>query len=864
MSIFPTGDKPHPADANPIDNGLADADHPMVSAIISTYNSEQFIRGCLEDLLTQSIAHRLEIIVIDSASKQNEAAIVRDFQTQYPRITYLRTLERESVYTSWNRGIKIAKGKYVTNANTDDRHRPDAFEKMVAVLEAEPKIALVYADVIKTNQPNQTMAACTPTGVLRWYDWRRELLLTEGCFIGPQPMWRRNVHDVFGFFDESMTVAADYEFWLRISQVFDFRRISEPLGLYLERNDSVEHAHPEKKRAEERMIHRRYSDAAAAGRILSFNPLEMLRRGAAAGQRELMRQAVNEIERICESTNDGAADNIKALCGELAAAMAQGAILGSNRMDRFIQQASHYFLTRGAEHCADAARIAAREAIRTSSERCPEGVYMMPFAEKIQQGVRCLLNSGHLETAQWMLDKLLAEQPGCGPAHHERAILAHQQGDLEQAGLHFRQAAAMAPENALFQKSLGDYLHVVQKNIDAAIAQYQKVLTLTPNDLETLLLTAHLYTASHRFDQARIYYQKVLKLAPDHSEAKEMFDQLSKKPLTMQPTASPEMLYQKACLQATQCQHQEAAHTLEQVIAMDPRHALAHNDLGVIAFENGDNDKAQRLYEKACELAPYNGVFQKNLGDFYYFERKDVEKALGRYVQALTLDPKDVESLMATGHICMALGQSEDARVFYERTLEIEPWNAEAQRFLQQLMAAPSTHGRAMLTKDLYAAAQNCTASGDRQGAIHILTQLTEREPHQAQAYNDLGVLHYEEGNKQRALQNYEQAVRLAPQDTTFLKNLADFYFVEQGRIEDALRIYIQILESNREDVESLEAAGTICLSIGKSEDARVFFERILEIEPWHAVAREQLDRVQKQSSIQYGGHIATLARKRA
>jgi glycosyltransferase involved in cell wall biosynthesis len=101
----------------------------LISAIVSTYNSEQFMRGCLEDLLAQTIADRMEIIVIDSASAQNEGAIVKEFQGRCGRIKYLRTPERESVYAAWNRGIKIAEGKYVTNANTDDRHRPDAFEK---------------------------------------------------------------------------------------------------------------------------------------------------------------------------------------------------------------------------------------------------------------------------------------------------------------------------------------------------------------------------------------------------------------------------------------------------------------------------------------------------------------------------------------------------------------------------------------------------------------------------------------------------------------------------------------------------------------------------------------------------------------
>lgn len=836
----------------------------LVSAIVSTYNSERFIRGCLEDLLAQTIADRLEIIVVDSASAQNEGLIVKEFQARCGRIKYERTAQRESVYSAWNRGIKLAKGTFVTNANTDDRHRPDAYEKMVALLEAEPKTALVYADVIKTRQPNQTMAACKPAGVLRWFDWKRERLLTKGCFIGPQPMWRRNIHDRFGFFDENMTVAADYEYWLRISQVFDFRRIPEPLGLYLERDDSVEHAHREKKRAEERMIHQRYAAAAAAGTILSFEPLERLRRGAQKGQREIMLQAVAEIDSISQAAAEGAGAGVKALCAELAAALAQDAVVTEDRIERFIHEASHIFLTRGAAPLAQAAQANNdREANRTFRECSQEGVPMMPFAEKIQQGVRCLLNSGHLESAQWMLDKWLTDYPGDAASHHERAILAHHQGDVNRAGMHFQKAAELGPGKALFQKSLGDFYHVALKNIDAALSQYQKVMVLTPDNLETLLITGHLCTAAHRFDEARNYYQKVLRLSPDQSDARQMLNQLSMKQAAQQPKETPESLYQSACRQVALGQHREATCILEQLIALDPGHALAHNDLGVLAFESGDKDKAQRLYEKACELAPYNGVFQKNLGDFYYLERGDAEKGLSRYVQALTLDPQDVESLMGTGRICMDLRRLDDARVFFDRTLEIDPWHVEAQQYLQKLNATDLAAGGATMTRDLFAVAQSQAVDGDPAGAIRTLEQLVTKEPSHAQAYNDLGVLYYEQGDKQQALRFYEQATRLAPHDDTFWKNLADFYFVEQGRTQEALRIYIRILESNREDVECLMAAGIICQSLGKNDDARSFLERVLEIDPWHAKAREDLDRISNERSGGYGNYITTLGQRR-
>lgn len=63
----------------------------IVSAIVSTYNNEKFIEGCLRDLLNQTLGDRLEIIVIDSGSEENEGAVVRKFQETHRHIKYIRT-----------------------------------------------------------------------------------------------------------------------------------------------------------------------------------------------------------------------------------------------------------------------------------------------------------------------------------------------------------------------------------------------------------------------------------------------------------------------------------------------------------------------------------------------------------------------------------------------------------------------------------------------------------------------------------------------------------------------------------------------------------------------------------------------------
>ena len=203
----------------------------LVSAIVSTYNAERFLRGKLEDLEAQSIAPLLEIIVIDSGSPQNERSIVEEFQGRYPNIRYLRTEQRETVYQAWNRGIRMATGEFVTNANTDDRLRRDALETLAGALKEHPECVLAYPDMRITQQENATFEAHRPLGFRDWPPFDR-LSLMELCCVGPFPLWRRSLHEEIGYFDERYRSIADYDFWLRAALKHDFIHVPEFLGLY--------------------------------------------------------------------------------------------------------------------------------------------------------------------------------------------------------------------------------------------------------------------------------------------------------------------------------------------------------------------------------------------------------------------------------------------------------------------------------------------------------------------------------------------------------------------------------------------------------------------------------------------------------
>ncbi len=212
-----------------------------VSALVSTYAAEDVIGGCLKDLVDQTLFSKgqLEIVVVDSGSPQNEGAIVQEFLKRYPNIKYLRTTAREGVYMAWNRAARAASGRYLSNANTDDRHRADAFEIMADALDANPEVALVYADSFVTKERDGSFGSARLEARFAWPPYLHEQAL-HGSFIGPQPMWRRRIHDEVGWFDARYRVAGDYEMWLRIAERYSMLHLDDTLGLYQFSDTGVE------------------------------------------------------------------------------------------------------------------------------------------------------------------------------------------------------------------------------------------------------------------------------------------------------------------------------------------------------------------------------------------------------------------------------------------------------------------------------------------------------------------------------------------------------------------------------------------------------------------------------------------------
>ncbi len=222
--------------------------NPEVSVITSVYDDTEFIEGFLEDIEKQTIFPEVEFIIINANSPGNEEPYILSFAKKNPNVNYIKLTEDPGLYAVWNIGIKMAKGRYITNANLDDRMAYFALETMKQTLDENPNVGLVYSDALVTHRPNETFEKNTMEFVYHAPDFSWDRKTLRHCLPGHHPMWKKSLHEKFGYFDESYFIQGDFEMWLRLlSNKIEFLRIPKVTGLALINKGGLSHSPKHKK-----------------------------------------------------------------------------------------------------------------------------------------------------------------------------------------------------------------------------------------------------------------------------------------------------------------------------------------------------------------------------------------------------------------------------------------------------------------------------------------------------------------------------------------------------------------------------------------------------------------------------------------
>jgi GT2 family glycosyltransferase len=83
--------------------------------------------------------------------------------------------------------------------------------------------------------------------------------MNSGCHMGPQPVWRKEIHSHLGYFDESYRSAADYEFWCRIAIQYPMLHINKFLGVYYHNPAGIVNSNGELSVNETQQIKQKYA-----------------------------------------------------------------------------------------------------------------------------------------------------------------------------------------------------------------------------------------------------------------------------------------------------------------------------------------------------------------------------------------------------------------------------------------------------------------------------------------------------------------------------------------------------------------------------------------------------------------------------
>lgn len=207
-----------------------------VSIITSCFQGGKFLSGYFDNVINQSYFQNLEIVFIHNQPTLEELQIIKNFVNSYPeKIRYIKVESLENISASWNRGWLNAKGKHLTIWNVDDQRPTYSIELLSKSLDRHPGCDLSYGDYVIVPEYGHTTGNLVTTPEFSKKYFGRSFPLAGAFF-----MWRAELKNAAGMFDEQLQIGMDYDFSLRLThRGTAMCRVDWPVGYFTDSGEGV-------------------------------------------------------------------------------------------------------------------------------------------------------------------------------------------------------------------------------------------------------------------------------------------------------------------------------------------------------------------------------------------------------------------------------------------------------------------------------------------------------------------------------------------------------------------------------------------------------------------------------------------------
>jgi glycosyltransferase involved in cell wall biosynthesis len=201
----------------------------LISVVMPVFNAEKFLAYAIESILNQTYPD-FEFIIIDDGSTDDSLEIINKYEKQDDRIKVIINNGNIGLAKSLNKGIELAKGKYIARMDADDISLPERFEKQISFLENNPSIGVLgtsFKLIDGKNIVQRKIDVFSDSHLIRWG------MFFKCQMAHPSVMMRNSIFKDLGIrYEESLSSASDYDLWFQILSHYDMANLSTSYFLY--------------------------------------------------------------------------------------------------------------------------------------------------------------------------------------------------------------------------------------------------------------------------------------------------------------------------------------------------------------------------------------------------------------------------------------------------------------------------------------------------------------------------------------------------------------------------------------------------------------------------------------------------------